>query len=419
VAVAADGVALVVWGELNRVVARRVFETRVSVAPQDATADLLGGFGGGVADVPDVDVQDDSSFAWVTFREAFSDGHTHAVARRLVGSQFDPPVAIDGQGFPGADNAGPPRVDINGRGEGYAGSALGGTAFGAVLKDRTFNAGVPLGPSFPSLGLPVAATDEAGDGLVAWEATDQTIHARAYDNTRATRAVQPPQRDTPLSNLGGGPADASRGLEAAADRAGDVAVAFAQGVPGNRAIMVASFDRAPGAFRLSSGTGFRNATRTPLAWGTAFELWGPLTYAVEVDGRVVGQTTTPRLALPPTITDGNHRWRVIATDRRGQVTRTPTRLLRLDATAPRATVRVSGTRRRGRPIRVRVSATDANRAGRPASGIARVRIAFGDGAQAARRDAVHRYGRGSFTVRASVRDRAGNAVVLRRRITIR
>jgi len=149
-------------------------------------------------------------------------------------------VAIDGQGFPGVDNAGPPRVDINGRGEGYAGSALGGTAFGAVLKDRNFNAGVPLGPSFPSLGLPVAAVDEAGDGLVAWQAADLTIHARAYDNVRASRTVQAPQRDTPLSNLGAGPADAANGLEAAADRAGDAAVAFAQGVPGNKAIMVAS-----------------------------------------------------------------------------------------------------------------------------------------------------------------------------------
>jgi hypothetical protein len=417
VAVAADGVALVVWGEAGRVVARRVFETRISTAPQDANAVSLGGFGGGAADVPDVDVQDDSSFAWVVFRQVFGDGRAHAVARKLVGSQFDPPAVIDGQPFPSPDSVGPPRIDINGRGEGYAASASGGTAFGAVIKDRKLNPGVPLGPTFPGQGLPVPAVDQAGDGLIAWLNPDTAIHARAYDNRRESRRVQAPQRDTPLSS---GSAASLSGLEAAADRAGDVVVAFLQGVPGSRAVMAASFDRAPGAFRLSSGTTWRNAARVPLKWSESFELWGPVTYAVEVDGRVVGQTSTTAFALPPALPDGRHRWRVIATDRRGQVTRTSRRLLRHDATLPRATVRVSGTRRRGRVVRVRVTATDANPAGRPASGIGRVRIAFGDGARASGPQAAHRYRRrGRFTVQVTVRDRAQNAVVVTRQIAIR
>jgi hypothetical protein len=420
VAVAADGVALVVWGEASRVVARRVFETRISTAPQDATVPALGGFGGGAADVPDVDVQDDSSFAWVVFRQAFGDGRTHAVARKLVGSQFDPPATIDGQPFPSPDDVGPPRIDINGRGEGYAASALGGVSFGAVLKDRKLNPGVLLGPTFPAQGLPVAATDDSGDGIVAWMGADTAVHARAFDNRRDSRVVQAPQGDTPLSNLAGGPVAAPWGLEAAADRAGDVAVAFVQGVPGSRAIMVASFDRSPGAFRLSSRTSWRNAVRVPLKWAQAFELWGPVTYAVELNGQTMGQTTAPTLALPPTLPDGLYRWSVTAIDRRGQVTGTARRLLRHDATMPRATLRVSGARRRGRPVRVRVTATDANPARRPASGIGSVRIAFGDGARASSRAATHRYRRsGRFTVRVTVSDRAGNVAVASRRITIR
>jgi hypothetical protein len=184
--------------------------------------------------------------------------------------------------------------------------------------------------------------------------------------------------------------------------------------------MIASFDRAPGAFRLSSRTNWRNAVRVPLKWAQSFELGGPVTYAVRLNGQMLGQTTAPALALPPTLPDGLYRWSVTATDRRGQVTRTARRLLRHDATLPRATLRVSGPRRRRRPIQVRVTATDANPAGRRASGIGSVRIAFGDGARSSRRRATHRYRRvGLFTMQVTVRDRAGNVAVVNRRIRIR
>ena len=49
---------------------------------EDATVE-----GGGTASAPDVDVQDDSSFAWVVFRQVFSDGRTHAVARKLAAAE--------------------------------------------------------------------------------------------------------------------------------------------------------------------------------------------------------------------------------------------------------------------------------------------------------------------------------------------
>jgi|tagenome__1003787_1003787.scaffolds.fasta_scaffold20972062_3 hypothetical protein len=422
IAVSADGVAIVVWGEAGLVFARRAFGATLSAAPQDATVSSLAGVPGVTADSPDVDAQDDSSFAWVVFREVFADGAgtpARAVARKLVGSQFDPGVVVDGiGGFPSADSAGPPRIDINGRGEGYAASPGTTTVFGAVLKDRVFNLGVPIGTGFAGQALPVAATDENGDGLVAWQNADLTIHARAYTNVRSSRTVQSPQPEVALS---GGPTDAQDGLEASADRAGDIAVAFLQGPAGARQLVVASFDRAPGAFRLSSGTSFRNVTAaaTPLKWTQSFELWGPLTYAVEVDGRIVGRTTGQALAVPG-LRDGAHRWRVIATDRRGQVTATPTRLLRQDGTPPRARVTVSGKRRRGRPVRVSVRPSDANPAGRPASGVGRITISWGDGRFSTGRRATHRYGRkGRRTVRVTARDRAGNAVVVSRAITIR
>ena len=256
--------------------------------------------------------------------------------------------------------------------------------------------------------------------MIAWQSADSTIHARAYDNIADSRRPQDPAADTPLSTLGVGSSDAASGLEAASNRVGDTAIAFVQGAPGARYIVVASFDRRPGAFRLSSSSvTWRNAARVPLRWGTSLELWGAVTYRVEVNGRVVGETTATSLALPA-LPDGVHRWRVTATDRRGQVIGTGRRTLRTDATAPRARFAVSGTRRRGRPVRVRVRASDAHPAGRRASGVRGVRISFGDGAQSGERQAVHRYRRaGRYEVRVSVRDRANNVTTVRRQIRVR
>jgi hypothetical protein len=415
VAVSADGVALVVWGEADRVFARRVFGTRLSAAPLDATADLLGGQGGGPADVPDVDAEDDSSFAWVVYRERFGDGQAHAVGRRLVGGAFDPPVAIDGQPLPGTDSVGPPRVAIDARGNGYGASAVSTTAMGAVIHDDVFHPAVALGPTVAGAGFPVPAVDEGGDGLIAWQNADFTIHARRYDNDPASRTPQAPQADAALSSLAGGPSDAASGLEAAADRTGDVAIAFVQGVPGARSIMVGSFDRAPSRFGLTSGTNWRNVSTSGVKWSGSTDLWGGVTYRVEIDGQVAAQTgsTQARVAA---LADGVHRWRVVAVDRLGQETATGTRVLRHDGTPPRASVTVS---RRGRVVRVTARPTDANPSGRPASGVGSVRISFGDGARVTARRATHRYRRtGPVTVRVTVRDRAGNTATINRRITI-
>jgi hypothetical protein len=407
IAVAADGVATVVWGESGHVYARRLFELRPSTAPQDVAEN---------ADEPDISSEDDSSYAWVVFRQG------GAVARRLVGSQFDPPVTI--QGTEGVEA---PRVAINGRGVGYAGVGGTGTlnAYGAVLKDDLFNPGVALGPDVGRVPAVAPAVAQSGDGLVAYEAGDAagspTVHARPYDYVPASRAVTQPGPDAPISDPALGPTDATRGLKAAADRAGDVAVAFVQGDGDSRRIVAGSYDRAPGAFRASTTTKWRKFGRPPLKWGTAFELWGPLTYQVQIDGKPVGATTSTGLTVPTRVPDGLHRWRVVAIDIRGQSTATPTRNLRVDATPPKVSFRVSGTRKRGKQVKVAAKATDASGTAAKASGLNGVKISFGDGSRTfAGRRAAHRYGHsGKVTVRVSASDNAGNVVAVTRRITIR
>ena len=112
VAVSADGVALSTFVEGDKVVARKLFGTKVSQVPQVLNADQVEGQAGGAADSPDTDAEDDSSFAWVVFRQSFAD-HSRVLARRLLGSTFDPPVVVDS----GASGSAP-RIDLSERGEG-------------------------------------------------------------------------------------------------------------------------------------------------------------------------------------------------------------------------------------------------------------------------------------------------------------
>jgi hypothetical protein len=408
VAVAADGIATVVWGEAGHVYGRRIFELRLSTAPQDL---------GDNADDPDISSEDDSSFAWVVFRQGGI-----AVARRLVGSQFDAPVPLEPN-----EGADAPRVAINGRGVGYAGIGGAGTmnAYGAVLKDDVFNTAVALGGNAGVPPLPAPAVAESGDGLVAFQTSDpasgRAVHARPYDYLPASRVVTPPGPDATLSNPALGPTDATRGLFASADRAGDVAVAFAQGDGAGRQVVAGRFDRAPGAFRANTTTKWRNFARPPLKWGTSFELWGPLTYQVQIDGVPVAQTTATGITLPNAVKDGLHRWRVVAIDRLGQSTATPSRNLRVDATPPKISFKLSGSHKRGKLLKIAVKATDASGTNAKASGLNLVRISFGDGTGTiAGLKAAHRYGHsGHVTVRVSASDKAGNVVAVTRRITIR
>jgi hypothetical protein len=111
---------------------------------------------------------------------------------------------------------------------------------------------------------------------------------------------------------------------------------------------------------------------------------------------------------------------VVATDIHGQSSATPSRNLRVDATPPRVTYKISGARRRGQPVKVVVQATDASGTAAQASGLDHVRISFGDGSRAiVGLRAIHRYGHsGTVTVRISAVDKAGNVATKTRQITI-
>lgn len=422
VAISADGTAVVVWGEGGRVYARRVFDERVSTAPQDLTLDAFEGHAGGTADLPDVDIEDDSSFAWAAFRQRFDDGRTHTVTRRLVGSQFEEPKLVDGFGFPASDDVSSTQLELSGRGEGIVStSSAGGGAFVSLYHDDK-----PFDPFLVNPGSPVAPLARGGiaennDAFVAYRAGtgpgDATVRMRAYDIDPAKRTVPGPGPEATIAKGELGAVDLNGGLDVGVNRAGDAVAVFLQGTGADRKLVSGGFDRVPGSFRTYTATKYRSLSKTPLAWGAAFDLWGPITYRVEVDGQPVAETTETKLAAPPAIGDGEHTWRVVAVDRRGQTAAAPSRPLRVDGTPPTVSFSLSGTRQVGKTVTVQVSAGDVD-----GSGLAKIRVDWGDGtrSEGLARQLKHVYAKNAtYTIRVSATDKASNAVAVTRAVQIK
>jgi hypothetical protein len=422
VAIAADGTAVATWGEGGHVFARRLFGANVSTATLDLTVGDLEGHTGGAADVPEVDIEDDSSFAWITFRQQFLDGGVQkprAIGVRLRGSRTEAPVAFDNLGWGGQGVEGP-RVDLNGKGQGVATvGTTGGSALSAILKDDVLNPASPIGGSgVPA--QPVGAIAETTDRVVGWVgASDATVHGVFYDDKPDVRTVPGPGPDTLLTNPDLGAVDTRGGFDVAGNRTGDFSFVFVQGSGDQRRLVGAAYDRLPGAFRINTSSKlWRNVVAQPLAWGTALDLWGPLTYNVLIDGKPVAQTSDTKSALAAgVVREGLHTWRVTATDRRGQSVTTPVKPLKVDTVAPAVSFSI---KRRQRAVTVQAKVADVIPPSGQAAGIKYVRIDWGDrSAVTQARKATHRYGRtGSFTVRVSGTDRAGNATAVERRITI-
>lgn len=412
VATSADGTALAAWGESGRVYARRLLRNALSTLPQELGVADLGGHRGGLADLPEVDIADDSSFAWVTFRQAFDDGATTRVlARRLVGSAFDPPADV-GAGAFGGEAASAPAVDVAGSGDAIFAneSTTSHTPFAALNYIDVLGAPFALTAGNTVASEPAVAIGETSQAVAAWFDTDSGdvpgINARSF------KVGAPVDAETPLVDLAAlGAVDAVAGLDAAADRFGDAVIVFTQGVGAGRRIMAATWDRPP--VNLVQTTTYRWRDDRPLRWAPISEPWGDITWTVLVDGESLGTTTANSYPIAGRVADGEHQWTLVATDRRGQQRTAGPRSLRIDSSGPRLTVAIRGSRSAGAPVRLVSRARDRR------SGVRRVRVDFGDGSPAAfGRDVYHRFAAGTHTIRVTATDKARNTTTVTRRLTI-
>ena len=384
VAVGADGNGVVTWGEpapdgRRHVIARRVIDQRISAFPQEVSPPSFENLPAGDADSPDIAIEEDTSFAWVVWREDFG-GVSRTLARRLVGSLFDAPAGI---GAGGAAVA--PRVAMNGDGAGLAvAGVLDGTVGASLLTGDVFAAAAPSGTG--TAPLPAIAEDRAR--AVVWQRGGQVVGRHAPRD----------EAFDPEVVLG----DGAGAADLAADEDGNFAVAFQQA---DRA-MVATWDEAPGEAAPRTTRSYQNDATPLLRWSAGDEAWGQL-FRVVLDGvalpLVAATETSPKARLK----DGSHRWWVESVDRRGQVTRSETRIVRVDTRRPSARVRVTGGRFVGATVVVRAQGSDRR------SGIDGLRVDWGDGSRPTRRPGLvvtHRYTRrGTFPLVARVFDGAGNA----------
>lgn len=424
VAIGADSTALAVWGESGHVYGRRLYRTSISTLPLELSVAGLDGHAATAADLPDVAIEDDSSFAQVAFRQYFDDGsgrlQGRVVARRLRGSAVDPAALVDGAGW-GGQSAASTAVDISGRGYGVITTGLdGGAVTAALIKDDAYTPASFLAPFGGGSPIPRAATNQAGDRVLGYIAADGTVHNNRLVDNLGSRAIPPWTGDVQVSTLDLGPADPAAGLAVAGDRLGDTVTAFVQGSGDQRTLMAAGFDRPPASFTLYTGSGWRNPLRSPLSWSSSTDLWSTVAYIVTIDGVEVGRTTATKLPLTAGmgLLDGTHSWQVTAVDRRGQTTATRRATLRLDQTAPIVDFTI---KRKGPVVTVRTYVSDPRSlAGSPVSGVKAVWISFGDGKPTVRaRRATRRLAPGrTYTVRVRAVDRVGNAGTLEQQIKI-
>lgn len=428
-----DGVAIVAWGEGGHVVSRRVWGTAPSVVDEQADVPSLSGCGEVSTANPDVSSGGDSSYADVAFQETLSCGgvqQTRVLMNRLHGSRYDGIQAVDGLSSPGTQSAGEPHVALTEYGQGLI-TSVQQSSHNLFAMQPVNNGG--SGPVTQVNGAAGASDPHAVPGiaglysaLVAWQQTPGAsgpadLRVRYYQ-TR-TDSFGP---ETVLSSPSLGAVDAALGIFAGGDVGGDAAAAWVQGSGASTRIVVAQLYQSPGAVGVPTKLAYSRTAQPALSWSPAGGRWGPITYTVRLDRAQVGQTGATSLRVPAALHDGAHSWQVVASNPAGL--RQASRVARVfvDTVAPALAARVSGARRAGTALSLRLTYRDAPRRGLPArdaSGVAKLTVRWGDGTVTHPKRGVHRsshvYRRARrYRITVTVVDRAGNTRTVVRRVKV-
>jgi hypothetical protein len=336
---------------------------------------------------------------------------------RIAAEQVVPAVPVDGLS-PNSGNADHPAVAFNEYGRGFvtAAQTQSNRLFAGQLTSR---AGLgPVGPvdSQPNSAPPFAAPGIAGlnSMLIAWQESTATgaeirlRYAPTPGNLGAEQVVS-----NPLLGL----TDATAGLFTGGDSAGDAAAAWVQGSGGQLSVVAAQLMTPPSAPSPQIPFTYSTGPEPVLSWSSVRELWGPVTYAVTVDGQPIARTQSTSMQVPSPLTDGPHTWQVTAINLAGAQSAGPQATVWVDTTPPRLLMWLGGRARIGLRIRAGVTASDVPdplEPGARASGVSKVLIRWGDGSRSAlRAGATHTYKRaGLYRLVATATDRAGNVVTI-------
>lgn len=416
-AVAGDGVATVVWGEDGHVYSRRVWAATPSVEYERADVPALGGWSEVSADQPEAATGADSSYVAVIFHELLTNGSTtqsRVLLRRLVAGAYQPSFPADGLTTPGADGGEQPQVALTDYARGFATSSrqVSNQVVATILNQNAVPSGVVRVDSLTNSSAPYPVPASAGliSNLIAWQhdpgsgGTPEIRFRYAADGSDMGPELV-------LSNPALGPTDAADGLFAGGDYNGNSVVAWVQGTAGAKRIVADQLYKPPGGFGNGAKLTYVRSAQPVLSWSSSHDNWGPISYAVTLDGVAIGHTNANVLTVPAPLSNGPHTWQVIAANAAGLQNSTGIATVFVDTVPPEGAFFVNGVHRAGRVLHLAISDADLPPAGLPASdasGIQSVTIAWGDHSGA--RGRSHAYARaGTYTVRVTVTDRAGNS----------
>ncbi len=422
VAVNVTGSGVVVWQEpdvegVARIWARRVFGTALDyVLPVSATS---------FAGAPIVDDADAPSIAFsrlgqaeVAYRQNVGPGSP------LPGPRIYLNILPDGESASGAEfqgasiadkavagartaSVGPPSIDIDEKQDLRLLYDSNGTPRVVEGNDRGLSATLSLGPPFAG-AEPYSASvmNPAGGGVSAWSSASAQGHpAVGVREDFPNGAVQ-----TGLVSGGAGGEVSELGVGRSG--LGDGLVAFRQGQLGNAAIVAAEVTAPPAEAVISAPRGWVKPGAAAVTWETPVSADGPLRYQVVLDGhRQATPAGAHALRLDPRgLGSGRHRVQLLATDISGEATLSPPSILRVDGSPP--VVKILSTRGGGISVRIRDPDSGVNKRA--------VSVSFGDGHGGRSRTSFrHRYiHAGVYLVIAHVRDKLGNAGVVRRWVSV-
>lgn len=427
---AQDGVGIVAWGENGHVYSRRVWGTATSVETEQLDPNNVAGRPEVSADLPEVGVGGNSSYADITFREKVSDPpltngvQSRVLLAQLVAEDTEPAAAIDGLSAGSLDNAYQPNVSMSEFGSGFA-SAVTETGGQLLVTPLGTNGtpGSPVALTTPGSNQPPYAALTSSSGVIAWQ------QANAVGEPEILAATQNGTSwDAPLSiSWGGtGPTDAQAGLQIGADGYGDTMIAWLQGTTSGPAIEYGELLTPSGASNPKHAVQYVNTPTPTLTWPAAREYWGAVTYTVTMDGTVLGQSQTTSFVPPAPLADGPHTWTVTAINAGGQQVVGSTGTVFVDTTKPKLALRVSGSLRAGSKLRLQNVASDGPNPTEPGSspsGIASYTLAWGGGSKPligkALTKSTHTYThKGNYKLSVTVVDRAGNATTVTRTLKI-
>ncbi len=430
VATAGDGTAIVVWGEGGHVYARRVLGTSPSIVFEQADPPSVGGLDEVSAGDPAVSAGGDSSYAAVAFEEQVGSGvttQTRLLVNRLLASEFTGARAADDLTTPGPDSGDQPTVAVQEYGSGWVISEQeqSHNTFAMSLSNNDAPGAVGQLNTLPQQSDADAVPGVVGtiSTIIAWQQDPGSAGLPEIRVRYAPNGLNLGPEEV-VSSPTFGPTNADEGLFAGGDLSGDAAIAWVQGSGAQTRIVAAQLFQRPGGLEAIESTPYQRTVNPVLQWTSAAERWGSPQYVVEAGGVVIATTTATELRSPVALSQGRHTWQVTAVNRAGLASMSKPESVFVDSLAPHLAVKISGKRRIGSLVRVKVDASDAH-PGVPRtadSGVKSVRLRWSRGSKTVtiERRALHVYlKRGTYRVTVTVTDRAGNKTIVTRKVRIK